>query len=333
MNRPMIPPDLGWYLNKQARRFAQDIMNRVRRVDVQALAADWPVVGVDISYWQGNVDFSKLAGMVDFAFLRAGFGNDWIDPRLDEYRAGCRACGIPFGLYWFVKAGKDWRKHAQNFYNAWEQDPGDLPPVFDLEDSGGLNKTALESWWSKMYSSFLALSGLQHNDVLTYTSPGFLNRAIGATSWMKRTQLWDAHWTSAAQPILPNEWVDINNPKDWVYWQWSATGKGSDYGVSSHYIDLDRKNITAPPPPPPPPPGEPEMKYRVTPAGAGLRIRSTPEYKSDNSNIVGTRQVGDIVIPLDTIGDKTRYASYWVMDKQGWSAAQWYGKEYMEPFI
>lgn len=70
------------------------------------------------------------------------------------------------------------------------------------------------------------------------------------------------------------------------------------------------------------------MKYLVKVAA---RIRSTPEILS--TNILGVRKVGDIVIPMDTIGDKIRSRSYWVMDKHGWTAAQWYGEEYLEPFI
>ena len=29
--------------------------------------------GIDISYWQGNIDFSKVAKNVDFVILREGY--------------------------------------------------------------------------------------------------------------------------------------------------------------------------------------------------------------------------------------------------------------------
>lgn len=32
--------------------------------------------GIDISYWQGNIDFSKVAKNVDFVILREGYRKD-----------------------------------------------------------------------------------------------------------------------------------------------------------------------------------------------------------------------------------------------------------------
>ena len=328
MRRPFIPPDWFDHLKKMLRRYGRDLANRAGRVDIQALAADWEVKGVDISYWNGEIKDPELfASMVDFVFIRAGYGNDFIDPRLDEYRAVCETYSIPFGLYWFTKPGKSFEKHALNFYNTWTDHPGKLPPVFDDEDDGGLKKTPLESWLLKLYNAFNSLAALKYPDEITYTSPGFLNRAIALTSWMKHTLLWVAHWTLGSQPILPNEWAIPGFT--WTFWQWSATGKGADYGVSSRYIDLNRYNGTReqfeaefglePSPPPPPPPGD-EMKYRVL--ADGLKIRSQPNALENN--IIGTRSLNDVVIPLETIGDSRYPAAYWVRDERGWSAAQYY---------
>src|SRR3989304_947834 len=130
-------PDVWQHAKKMLRRYGRDLANRFQRVDIKTLTATWQVVGVDLSYWQGAVDFAKLPTMVAFAILRAGYGNDFIDPRLDEYRAGCKAHNIPFGLYWYAKPGKDFGKHALNFFLVWDDDGGQLPPVFDLEESGG----------------------------------------------------------------------------------------------------------------------------------------------------------------------------------------------------
>lgn len=327
-------PDLWWYIKKQIRNVFTDLKQRLQRVDIRAMAADWAVTGVDVSYWQGEIkDPEKLAGMVDFVILRAGYGNDFIDPRLEEYRQFCIAYKVPFGLYWYAKPGKDFSKHALNFFSVWEDNPGKISPVFDLEESGGLSKSALDSWLKKMYDAFNSLAGRAYDDDLTYTSPGFLNKALGLTNWLKHTLLVVAHWTTAAQPIIPNEWAVPGFT--WRFWQWSATGKGSDYGVSSRYIDLQRYNgskaqffaefgIN------PPPPQEQDMKYKVV--EEGLKIRSTP---SVGGAIVGTRQVGDIVIPLKTAGDKAYPGAYWAQDAMGWSAVQYYAdnRYLMEPFV
>ena len=228
-------PDILWYLKHQARAlFAPRPSDEQAQIFAMAGWSD----GVDLSAWQGAVDFAKLKTKVQFAYLRAGYGNNYFDPRCNEYRAGCKANGIPFGLYWFVVPGKSFALHAQNFYKVWLADPGSLPPAFDVEVNGGLNKTKLESWLKKMYNEFNRLSGLPLSSEMTYTSPGFLNKSLGLTNWMKWTQLWVAHWTTAPAPIIPWEWAVPN--KTWVKWQYSARGIGKDYGVSSRWVDLDR---------------------------------------------------------------------------------------------
>ena len=57
--------------------------------------------GIDISYWQGNVDFSKVAKNVDFVILREGYRKT-MDQKFLEYVDGCKKNGIPIkGVYHF----------------------------------------------------------------------------------------------------------------------------------------------------------------------------------------------------------------------------------------
>lgn len=58
--------------------------------------------GIDISKWQGKVDFSKVKTTVDFAILREGYRKA-IDPKFIEYVNGCKANGIQIpGVYHFL---------------------------------------------------------------------------------------------------------------------------------------------------------------------------------------------------------------------------------------
>jgi lysozyme len=301
-------PDLWWYAKKQIRNVFTDLKQRAQKVDIQAMAADWAVTGVDISYWQGNIDFAVLASKVDFVIIRAGYGNDFIDPRCEEYRQGCIDHSIPYDLYWYAKPGKDWAKHALNFFSVWDDNRGQIYPVFDLEESGGLNKTNLESWLKKMYDRFNYLSGRSYDDDMTYTSPGFLNAAMPLTNWLKHTLAMVAHWTLAGQPIIPNEWAVPGFT--WKFWQWSATGKGSDYGVSSKYIDLDRYNgskaqfaaefgVTPPPPVPLPEPIQALKRVKVTGVD-WLNVRAQPVI---TANDLGDLMVNTIVPVVEEHGD------------------------------
>lgn len=60
--------------------------------------------GIDISKWQGSIDFSKVARNVEFAILREGYRKA-IDERFLEYVTGCKKYGIPIrGVYHFCYA-------------------------------------------------------------------------------------------------------------------------------------------------------------------------------------------------------------------------------------
>ena len=61
--------------------------------------------GIDVSYHQGNIDWASVkASGVEFAMLRAGYGQGNIDKKFHEYAKECTRLGIPFGVYWFSYA-------------------------------------------------------------------------------------------------------------------------------------------------------------------------------------------------------------------------------------
>jgi len=59
--------------------------------------------GIDISSWQGSVDFAKVkADGVQFAILREGYRKS-VDGKFKEYVAGCKNAGVPIlGVYHFI---------------------------------------------------------------------------------------------------------------------------------------------------------------------------------------------------------------------------------------
>ena len=61
--------------------------------------------GIDISYWQGNINFAKVkADGIQFAILREGY-RQTVDGKFHEYVQGCKYYGIPvLGVYHFSYA-------------------------------------------------------------------------------------------------------------------------------------------------------------------------------------------------------------------------------------
>ena len=201
------------------------------------MMSDWDVVGTDVSYWQGEIDWSVMSQKAQFSIIRAGIGNNVFDSSLSYNRTEAAAHGVEYGLYWYMKPDKDWRKHAESFSIQYNQDGGKLPPVADVESNGGLSKAELDSWLQKFVNKFEDETG---KELMIYTSPGFWNSNMPMTNWAKWRKLWVAHWTTAELPILPDDWTLINNPRTWEFWQHTAKGVGREYGASSTCIDLNR---------------------------------------------------------------------------------------------
>ena len=76
------------------------------------------IKGMDISYWQGNVDFKKVAADgIKFAVLRDGYRKT-LDSRFVEYVKGCQQNGIYVMAYHFIYTdGATPKQNAQSSYD------------------------------------------------------------------------------------------------------------------------------------------------------------------------------------------------------------------------
>lgn len=60
--------------------------------------------GIDVSKWQGKIDWNKVKPQIDFAIIRAGYGKNTVDPFAERNVNECERLAIPYGLYWFSYA-------------------------------------------------------------------------------------------------------------------------------------------------------------------------------------------------------------------------------------
>ncbi|MBQ3215688.1 MAG: hypothetical protein IJB11_06195, partial [Oscillospiraceae bacterium] len=93
--------------------------------------------GVDVSVWNGSIDWAKAKGSLDFAILRSGY-EETADTRFVEYANGCEANGIPFGIYVYsyaesVAEAEAEARFAINLVKDYEMMK--LPIFFDAEDA------------------------------------------------------------------------------------------------------------------------------------------------------------------------------------------------------
>ena len=61
--------------------------------------------GIDVSMWQGDIDFNKVAASgVDTVYIRSSLGCDYTDPYFAQNYERARAAGLNVGFYHYVTA-------------------------------------------------------------------------------------------------------------------------------------------------------------------------------------------------------------------------------------
>lgn len=92
---------------------------------------------IDVSKWQGSIDWSKAAKTVDFAVIRTQYGSSVEDYMHSTYEKQAKANGVPFGVYSYSLAisSSDARQEARDFYNR--ADKSAEMYVIDVEELTG----------------------------------------------------------------------------------------------------------------------------------------------------------------------------------------------------
>ena len=175
--------------------------------------------GIDVSHWQGTIDWAKVAGGgITFAFAKATEGQTFNDPMYTTNRSGAAANGILFGAYHFAQPDNlpnDAIIEADHFSSVAAPAYGDIVPVVDLEVSNGLTVDQLTTWLHDFLVEVKLDTGVK---AMIYTSPSFWQTSMGDTDVFARNGyrlLWIAHWGVPDPSVPANNW----GGNSWAFWQ------------------------------------------------------------------------------------------------------------------
>src|SRR5579863_2257526 len=103
--------------------------------------------GIDVSNWNGTISWTKVAHAgYRFAIAKATEATNFEDSTYAANRSGSEAAGLVFGAYHFARPSgsslaavtKSAVAQADYFLAFATPQPGELPPVLDLEATGNL---------------------------------------------------------------------------------------------------------------------------------------------------------------------------------------------------
>jgi len=177
-----------------------------------------PIQGVDLSRYQGSVDFGRLrAAGAHFVFIKATEGQDYIDPNFSQNWAAARAAGLPRAAYHFMYWCSFASEQAKWFESHVPNDPDALPPVLDVEwnDHSSCGKRLdPDEAFAKVKYMLDAMERYTGKLPIIYTDINFhrevlAGRNLPNTYWLRSV---------AAEP-------DARYAGDsFTFWQWTTTG-------------------------------------------------------------------------------------------------------------
>ena len=270
--------------------------------------------GIDISAWQGNIDWDQVKNCIEAVIIRAGYGKNNIDQKWVPNAEAVRDSSLDVGAYWFRYAYTADMAYMEGCYaaNAVKNKFGDkqIPIAFDLEyDSvtyaakkgvkiGRAEATLFAIRFLTAVKEFGYRPMLYTNIdyIRNYFDLGVIRAAI------PDLLLWVACWGS--------------EPKDYNMAVWQYSSKGSVAGIIGNvdmdevYVDMAiRDGVAVPAPAPVQENGRKQM--RVT-AKTWLNIREAPD--------VNSADLGDL--PAGTVITVDKIENGWA-HFEGYCSAQW----------
>ncbi len=191
------------------------------------------VRGIDVSRYQKDIDWEQLRNSnlqgspVSFVFIKATEGKDYIDPYFNYNFFQARQSGIIRGAYHFFSTQSTAKAQAEFFCRTVQLEPGDLPPVLDVEEADDYSVQHLQCEllvWLDSVESYYDVKPI------IYTSRSFKKKYLCSPRF-DEYPLWIAHY-----------YVDSLTYKGpWQFWQHTDVGRIE--GID-HYVDVNLFNGT-----------------------------------------------------------------------------------------
>ena len=187
--------------------------------------------GIDVSAWQGKIDFKKVKKSgYEFVIIKAG-GNDdgfYTDSYFETNYVGARKAGLKIGAYYFVNrdfSAENAQKLAEVFCNIVKNKTFDLPLFIDVETTP-TSARATVTTGINIFCDYLHKKGYK-SGVYASAISGFVNRID----------------TQHLNPFI-YKWVACysykpsNTGKNATYCIWQKSDKGRVNGVNGN-VDIN----------------------------------------------------------------------------------------------
>jgi GH25 family lysozyme M1 (1,4-beta-N-acetylmuramidase) len=209
------------------------------------------VPGIDVSYYQATIDWDRVAAAgIEYAFIRVSDGLNFNDSKFQRNWDEAKRVGVRRAVYQYFRPHQSAIAQANLLLDRMGTlEPGDLPPVIDVESDSGLSKATVAARVKQWVDHVQEATGVRP---IIYTGPYFWRDQVGGPSWAGDYPLWVAHYTNGC-PLTPAPW------SRWSFHQYTDRGHvdGVPGNVDRNHFngtlaDLDALTVGGAGVPPPP---------------------------------------------------------------------------------
>lgn len=271
-------------------------------------------LGVDVSHWEGRIDWRAAAPTIGFAYYKCTDGVRSVDDQFTSNQRGCNEAGLLHAPYHYYQPSLDPIAQAEHFIHTAGIDYKRY--IVDVEAPD-----REEGITQKLKAFLERVEQLTSIKPAIYTSAGYWNEFIQPKPvWAKDYDLIVAHYTQARQPILPVGWTTWRIWQFSDYWYFTGCSEQADadwFNGSAEECTTWFGNSTKPEVP------QPEVgSFKLRSLFNELHIRQSPNMKA---RITGRLERGEIV-KVEELGG----FDIWVRHARGWTAVERGGYRYME---
>lgn len=192
------------------------------------MAERYSVKGVDISYYQGDVDWQVLENGLSFVYMKATEGSGHQDIRFEENLAGALETDLAVGAYHFFSFESSGKTQADHFIEVVGRWDGMLVPAVDVEYyssyEGVIDVEAIREELQLLLDELEAYYGCKP---VIYTTMTAYKTVI------------QGEFTEYPLWIRNIYYHPLFSGRNWVFWQYSDKGMLDGYSGEERYIDLD----------------------------------------------------------------------------------------------
>jgi len=182
--------------------------------------------GIDVSSYQGNINWGSIAKYLDFAYAKATEGRYYTNPYFYNQYVGPYKAGLIRGAYHFAipnnSSGQSQADYFISHGGGWSSDGKTLPGALDIEynpygsECYGLTQSQMVSWVHNFANEY---AYREHVYPVIYTTTDWWSTCTGNNNGFgSKDPLWIANYSASHGGTLPHGWGF------YTFWQYRSSG-------------------------------------------------------------------------------------------------------------